>query len=388
MNTFIKKKEKILKLLQRLIRIESVNPSLESNGSGEKKIGKFLQKYLKKIGFEVVVQKVTPRRFNILGIKKGKGRGKNLILNGHMDTVGIKGMEIAPLQGENKNGRVYGRGSADMKSGIAAILSACEMLRAKKIELKGDLIIAFVVDEEFKSRGTEKLLQTYSAQAAIVCEPTDLRIGLAHKGFVWGNIDIQGKAAHGSRPQEGIDAIIKAGKFLMEIEKLGEKDLLKKTHPLVGSPSVHASLIKGGRELSTYPDYCRIELERRTIPGETANIFMKELNQIINHIRKNDPEFKAKAEIFFHRTPLEISKTEPIVKSLYHAYKTILNKEPVYSGITWWMDSALFAEVGIPAVAFGPVGTGLHSAVEYVNLQSVVDCSFILESAITHFCEI
>jgi len=387
MNTFNIKREKILKLLQKLIQIESINPSLDPKGSGEKKIGLFLQKYLKNIGLKVEVQKVTPQRFNVVGIKKGKGDGKNLILNGHMDTVGIKGMDCAPFKGDCKDGYVYGRGSADMKSGIAAILSACELLQFQKIELKGDLILAFVVDEECHSLGTEKLLQTYSAEAAVVCEPTDLRIGLAHKGFVWGNIKIQGKAAHGSRPNEGIDAITKAGKFLTEIEKLGKNQLLKKSHPLVGSPSVHASLIKGGRELSTYPDYCNIQMERRTIPGEDETGFKNELNHIINRIQSQDPQFKATAEIIFHRPPLEISRDKPIIKSLSRSYKTILNKEAEYSGITWWMDSALFAEAGIPAAAFGPSGKGLHSSVEYVNFQSVVDCASILACVITHFCK-
>jgi acetylornithine deacetylase len=296
-------------------------------------------------------------------------------------------MDIPPFKGENKNGNVYGRGSADMKAGITAMVSACDMLQTRKIELKGDLIIALVVDEEYQSLGTEKLLQTYSAQAAVVCEPTDLKIGLAHKGFEWARVNIFGKAAHGSRPDEGIDAITKAGHFLVEIEKLEKNHLAKKKHALVGSPSVHASLIEGGRELSTYPDYCTVQLERRTIPNEEGDVFEKELNHIIDQIQKKDPQFKAKAEIIFERPPLEISPDEPIVRSLAHSYKKILNRNAEYSGITWWMDSALFAEAGIPVVTFGPSGSGLHSAVEYVNLQSVIDCTSILADIITRFCE-
>jgi acetylornithine deacetylase len=386
-NTNLVKREKNLKLLQKLIQIESINPSLDPQGSGEKKIGQFLQKYLKKMGLKVEIQKVIADRSNIVGIKRGKGSGKNLILNGHMDTVGARGMTIDPFQGDHKNGQVFGRGSADMKSGITSILAACEVLQAEKIQLNGDLILAFVVDEEYKSRGTEKLLQEYSAQAAIVCEPTDLKIGLAHKGFIWGNVKIQGKASHGSRPDEGIDAITKAGQFLMEIEKLGQNHLLNKNHPLVGSPSVHASLIKGGRELSTYPDYCQIQLERRTIPDEDEDILKNELDNIIKQIQKKDPQFKAEADIIFQRPPLEISREEPIVEVLAQCYKKTLNKDAKYSGITWWMDSALFVQAGIPTVTFGPSGSGLHSAVEYVNFQSVLDCAIILADVATHFCE-
>ncbi|MCK4836209.1 MAG: ArgE/DapE family deacylase, partial [Candidatus Aminicenantes bacterium] len=338
---------KLLILLQELIRIESVNPELISGGSGEKQISSYLKNYLEKLGLKTIVQKVSKNRSNIIGIMKGSGDGKSLILNGHMDTVGISGMEISPLKADLKNGNVYGRGSADMKSGIAAMLSACESILVNHIYLKGDVLLTFVVDEEFKSIGTERLLESFTAQAAIVCEPTDLKIGLAHKGFVWANVDVFGKAAHGSRPEEGIDAIIKAGKILSEIEKLDKKKLAGKSHPLLRYPSVHASVIKGGRELSTYPDFCRIQMERRTIPGEDANTFEEELNELINKVKMAASEFNAKSKIFFHRLPLETSKKESIVKSLNRSIKMVLNQRADFSGISWWMDSALISEAGI-----------------------------------------
>ena len=381
-------KKKLLKNLQNLVSIESVNPSLAAEGSGEEKIGRFLYHCLKELGLDTHKQSVTSDRSNIIGILRGKGNGKTLLLNGHMDTVGIAGMEIEALRAEYKRGRVYGRGSADMKAGIAAMISACESIRSAGIQLKGDVLLTLVVDEEFKSIGTEKLLEFYTADAAIVCEPTDLKIGLAHKGFVWGVVDIFGKAAHGSRPEEGIDAIMKAGKLLIEIDRIAQNELQGKKHPLLGSPSVHASLINGGRELSTYPDYCKIQLERRTIPGEDIHTFKNELQKAINKIHLEDRQFRAKSELFFHRPPFEISRNQEIVETLSRSLESVLKRKAEYTGITWWMDSALLAEAGIPTITFGPTGTGLHGATEYVNFKSVSNTASVLVKTMIDFCGI
>ncbi len=380
--------KKLLKNLQDLISIESVNPSLVTEGSGEENIGRFLYHNLNELGLDTYKQTVTSDRSNIIGVLRGKGNGKTLLLNGHMDTVGIAGMEIEALRAEYKRGRVYGRGSADMKAGIAAMISACEFIRSAGIQLKGDVLLTLVVDEEFKSIGTEKLLEFYTADAAIVCEPTDLKIGLAHKGFVWGEVDIFGKAAHGSRPEEGIDAIMKAGKLLIEIDRISQKELVEKKHPLLGSPSVHASLINGGKELSTYPDYCKIQLERRTIPGEDFHTFKKELQKAIKKIHLEDRQFRAKYELLFHRPPFEISRNQKIVRTLSRSFESILKRKSEYTGISWWMDSALLAEAKIPTITFGPTGTGLHGATEYVNFKSVSNTAAVLVKTMIDFCGI
>lgn len=297
-------------------------------------------------------------------------------------------MEIEALRPEYKGGRVYGRGSADMKAGIAAMISAIETIQSAGIEPKGDVLIALVVDEEHKSIGTEKFLEDYTADAAIVCEPTDLKIGVAHKGFIWGEVKIFGKAAHGSRPKEGIDAIMKAGKLLVEIERLAETELKTKKHPLLGFPSLHASLIEGGRELSTYPDNCKIQLERRTVPGEDHHVFEKELHKTIKRIHQKDREFRATYEPLFQRPPFEISEKREIVKILSRAYERAVKRKPKFTGITWWMDSALFAEAGIPTLAFGPAGTGLHGPIESVDFASVSQTASVLIETVIDFCGI
>ena len=255
MYKFFINEEKLLKILQEMININSVNPLLSEGGKGEGDIATYIGKYLEKIGLEVRYQEITKNRKNVIGILRGYGNGKVLMLNGHMDTVGIEGMKIDPFHPKYESDRVYGRGSVDMKGGLSAMLIAADTIMNSGIELRGNVIFAFVADEEYKSRGTEILLDEYSADGAIVCEPTNLDIGITHKGFAWIRVEVFGKAAHGSRPLEGIDAIIKAGKFLNELENYEKEILFRKNHELLGTPSIHASKIQGGKELSTYPDY-------------------------------------------------------------------------------------------------------------------------------------
>jgi acetylornithine deacetylase len=376
----------LLQFLQDLIRIESVNPGLDSSGSGEAAIGEFISQRLQSSGLQVDIQPVADRRINVVGRLKGVGSGKCLMLNGHTDTVSLQGMEIAPLEPTCKEGKVFGRGSLDMKAGLAAMIIATESLLAAGAKLKGDVLLSFVVDEEHASLGTEKLVQEYTADAVIICEPTNLDICIAHKGFSWINLEVFGKAAHGSRFDEGVDAIVKAGKFLGKLEEFADQVLGKKKHPLLGPPSVHASLINGGLGLSTYPDYCKVQLERRTLPGESPESVKDELEGLIEDLSRNDIKFKAAAEVFFSRYPVEVSEEEEIVQSLTRAGEVVLGKKPQYIGVGGWLDSGIFAAKGIPAISFGPTGEGLHAAVEYVEFDSVVVTARVLAQTIVDFC--
>lgn len=360
MKDIIIKEDNLLKLLQDMIKIESVNPTLVKEGSGESEIAYFLGDYIKDLGIDVKYQKVIDDRINTIGILKGKGKGKNLMLNGHTDTVSIEDMQIEPLNPIYKKGKVFGRGAYDMKGGIASQIMAIQSIVESNLELEGDVILTFVADEEYASLGTEKVVEEYDSDAAIICEPSNLQIALAHKGFAWVKVDVHGKKAHGSLAQFGIDAIVKAGKFLVKLEELEKDSLSQKKHPLLGSPSIHASLINGGIELSTYPDYCKIELERRTLPAENQNTVSKEINELIKELRKSDKNFKADYDVFFYRPGIEISKDEPIVQSLSNAYRTAINKEPKFMGFSGWMDSAILKEAGIPTTIFGPKGAGAH----------------------------
>jgi acetylornithine deacetylase len=375
----------LLQLLQDLIRIDSVNPSLVPGGSGEAEIAAYIGSFLNELGLEVSYQELQPGRTNVIGILRGQGGGKSIMLNGHMDTVSKAGMDIPPLEPCFEQGRVYGRGSIDMKSGLAAIFGAVKALAETKTVLKGDVLVTCVADEEYASIGTEAVVKEFTADAAIVCEPSNLEIGIGHKGYVWAKIEVFGKAAHGSKPDQGVDAIMKAGKVLVGLEALGNK-LREKRHVLLGSPSLHASIIQGGTELSTYPDYCRIDLERRTIVGEDRATVQEELSALLAEAQSQDPALKTKLDVFFHRPPLEVDRDEPIVQTLAQNLLRLQKKEPAYCAFSGWLDSALLASAGIPTVIFGPIGEGLHAATEYVEFDSVVDAAEALAHTVRDFC--
>jgi len=379
-------RESLLTLLQKLIQIDSVNPSLSNKGTGEALIARYIGAYLNKLGLAVRFQEIEKNRVNVIGVLKGTGGGPSLMLNGHTDTVSADKMETDPFAAEKKGGKIYGRGALDMKAGVAALIMAAQTIIEAGIKLKGDLILTLVADEEYASIGTEAVVDECTADAAIICEPTDLEIVIAHKGFAWIKIEIFGQAAHGSLPHRGIDAIAKAGKVLAAIETLGETDLNQKSHPLLGSPSIHASLIEGGTELSTYPDYCKIELERRNLPGEDRKAVTAEIQDLLQNIQRQDDRFKADFDVFFFRPAFEISPDQPIVQTVSRSYESTFNKPPGFEGMWGWLDSAILAQAGIPAVIFGPSGEGAHAAVEYVDVDSVITTTEVLVRSITNFC--
>ena len=373
----------IIELLQQLVSIDSINPDLVPGSAGEEKIARFIADWFERAGLEVVWDEPAPGRPNVIGIARGTGGGRSLLLNAHMDTVGIVGME-RPHDSFIQDNRLYGRGAYDMKGGLAAIMVAGAT--AKKRALRGDVIITAVADEEFASTGTASIVKHWRADAAIVTEPTELNICTAHKGFVWLDIETEGIAAHGSRPDLGVDAIVKMGKVLVGIEELDRSLRSTPSHRLLGSGSVHASLIQGGQELSSYPNHCFLSVERRTVPGETLQKVEAEIPGILGQIAASDSSFKASVKTRMVREPFETSLDEPIVRMLLHKTSAILGHEPIEIGHTGWMDSALLSSAGIPTVIFGPGGEGAHAIVEWSNLEHVERCAEILTAVAEEFC--
>ncbi|MFQ6125158.1 MAG: ArgE/DapE family deacylase [Candidatus Heimdallarchaeota archaeon] len=376
-----------VELLKRLVSINSVNPSLVKGAPGEAEIAEFVADFLQGLGLEMQVDEIEPGRPNVIGILKGADQGPKLMLNGHLDTVGIDYMEIDPLDPVVKKGKLFGRGANDMKSGLAAILAATKAVADSNVILRGDLIVAAVCDEEYASIGTDRLMEQVTADAAIVGEPTRLQILIAHKGFAWIDVETRGVAAHGSRWQIGVDAIAKMGKVLVELETLQNDMSQRKGHTLVGPPSVHASVIQGGLELSTYPDYCKLQVERRLIPGEDSRIVDAEMKSILTSLSKTDSKFNGRYQIKFVRGPMEVSPDEKICQVLHRNILEATGNKPQFIGSAGWLDSEIICKRGIPVVAFGPRGIGSHAAVEYVELDSVIDAAKILERVITQFCE-
>jgi acetylornithine deacetylase len=373
----------IIELLRQLVAIDSINPDLVPGSAGEVKIAHFISDWFEQAGLEVVWDEPVPGRPNVIGIARGTGRGRSLILNAHMDTVGIVGME-RPHEPFIQDNRLYGRGAYDMKGGLAAIMAAGAA--AKKGVLRGDVIVTAVADEEFASIGTASIVKNWKADAAIVTEPTELNICTAHKGFIWLDTETEGVAAHGSRPDLGIDAIAKMGKVLVGIEELDRSLRSSLSHRLLGSGSIHASLILGGQELSSYPHHCYLSVERRTVPGETVQKFEAEMTTILEQISSSDPTFKASIKVRMVREPFETSLEEQIVQTLRHKTSMILEHEPIEIGHTGWMDSALLSAAGIPTVIFGPGGEGAHAVVEWSNLEHVERCAEILTAVAEEFC--
>jgi acetylornithine deacetylase len=375
-----------LTLLEDLVKINSVNPSLVPGAPGEAEVAEYIGDYMRGLGLETRVEEVEPGRVNAVGTIKGTGGGPTLMLNGHTDTVGIHYMEIDPLDPVVKEGKMYGRGTNDMKGGLAAILSATKAIADSDVALKGDLVVAAVCDEEYASIGTERLMENVKVDAAIVCEPTEFQVTVAHKGFAWIDIETRGIAAHGSAWQIGVDAIAKMGKVQVGLEILQEESLMKRSHRLVGPPSVHSSIIEGGRELSTYPDRCKLKVERRLIPGETKGDVEAELDNLLGSIGDIDPKFDGGYEITFFRGPLEVATDSEICRVLVECSQEVRGETPYFTGSSGWMDTQIIARTGAPAVAFGPVGSGSHAAVEYVDVDSVVDAARVLERVVLRFC--
>jgi acetylornithine deacetylase len=386
MNTAIDRNY-LIKILSDLIRINSINPNLSPEGKGEAEIGAYVANILDSIGLDVKIYEIKPDRVNVIGTLKGTGNGHSLILNAHMDTVGVNGMVIDPFNPVIKDGRLYGRGAQDMKGSLAAMIAAVKALVDSGTNLAGDLYVAAVADEEYISIGTEELIQQVNADAAIVTEPTNLTIGRAHRGFIWYDVETKGRAAHGSRYQEGVDANMRMGRFLAKLDEL-EVELRHRTpHPLVGPPSLHAARLQGGTEISIYAADCLLQIERRTIPGESETQVTGELQEIIDRLASQDPTFNAMVKPTFQREPFEISPDAPIVLALEKAITQRTGQFPTHTGQSFWTDAALFAGVGIDTILYGPRGHGLHSEEEWVDIDSVLDLAYILADTALDYCQ-
>lgn len=373
-----------LSLLKRLIAVDSVNPSLVPGSAGEAAIARLLVEYLRDRGFTVEVQDAAPGRPNVVATLDGRAPGRSLMFCGHIDTVGVIGMD-APFDPVERDGRIYGRGSQDMKSGVAAMIGAAEQIAGGGGLDAGRIVIACVVDEEHASIGADALVTKWRADAAVVTEPTDLGVAIAHKGFEWVEVETRGVAAHGSRPRDGRDAILRMGRVLAELEALDRDIQGREPHALLGTASLHASLISGGRELSSYPDRCTLQMERRTLPGERAGVAAQEVEAILARLMTRDAEFEATSRSLFTRAPLEIDAAHELPSRLTAAATGVGLPAPVI-GMSFWTDAAVLAAAGIPSVLFGPTGAGLHGIDEYVEAASVLQCRDALAALARGWC--
>ena len=367
-------------LARELVRVDSRNPSLAAGAAGEAEAARVLAEVLRAWGFAVEMHDAAPGRPNVIA-RIGRDGGPSLMMNGHLDTVGVEGMTHPPFDPAVRDGRLYGRGACDMKAGIAAMCAGA--VRAADSGLPGEIIIAAVIDEELESRGTRALLERgVRADAAIITEPTRLSVMTAHRGFVWMEVRVTGRAAHGSRYDIGVDAIRHAGLVLAELDRVDTDVLPSRTHPLLGRGSLHASTITGGAGWSTYPDSCTMTVERRTLPDEDADDAVRELlaacDRVNGTLTQRGRSLDVEVLRQFSQRGSEVRHDAPVVRALSDALRD--TAEPVrIEGASYWSDMALLNEAGIPTVCYGPGDIALaHSAEEWIETSEIERAAVVL----------
>ncbi len=375
-------------LLAQLVAVDSINPDLVPGAAGEGAIAELVAAWLAARGVDVSLHEMAPGRPSVVGVARGRGSGKALLLNGHLDTVGVEGM-TAPHTPRVEAGRLYGRGAYDMKGGVAAAMLATAA--AVELGLAGDVIFTGVADEENAGLGTTQVLAEAldsgrRVAGAIVAEPTELALAVAHKGFVWLEAETRGVAAHGSRPHLGVDAIVKMGKLLVALGELDERLQAGTRHRHLGPASLHASLITGGAERSSYPERCWLALERRTIPGETAAQVLTEIAGLIAALAASDPAFRCELRLGLERLPMETAEDHSFVALVAAAAQEASRSEVSVGGVSYWSDAATIAAAGVPTVLYGPLGAGAHAVEEWVDLDSVAQCAEVYLATACRLC--
>jgi len=360
--------DSIVALASELVRIPSVNPAIAPDeGHGEQAVAAFACEWLAARGVRAWLEEASPGRPNAVAEVNGDD-GPTLVLCAHLDTVGTAGMTIPPFTPTVRDGRLYGRGSYDMKGAAAACMAAAAALRSGP--LAGRVLLALVADEEHASVGAADFVRRHRADACILTEPSAGTLVLAHKGFVWAEILAHGRAAHGSRWDLGVSAIGRMGRIIAALERFDRETLRPRTHPLVGPASLHCALVKGGTGISTYAPDCRLSVERRTLPGETPEAVLEELRAVVR-----DAGEDAEVSLLLDRPPLTCDADSAVARCVRDAARDVTGTPPAECGVAYWMDAALFSAAGIPTVNLGPDGAGAHEEVEWADIASLVACA-------------
>lgn len=362
-----------------LVRVPSVNPTIApEEGHGEQHVANAARGWLERHGVRAWLEEAAPGRPNCVA-EVGAGDGPTLVLCAHLDTVGTEGMTIPPFEPTIDNGRLYGRGSYDMKGSAGAIMAASVALSASPV--RGRVLAALVADEEDASAGAVHFVGHHRADACIVTEPSEGSLVLAHKGFAWLEVTARGVAAHGSRWDLGVSAIGQMAQAVAALERFDRDELRRRTHALVGPASMHCAMIGGGTGWSTYAAECRLKVERRMIPGETPAEVTREIESVLRHAGVD-----ADVRLVFDRPPLVADPDAAISRIVREAATRVSGNPPKEVGVAYWMDAAIFAAAGIPAVNYGPAGQGAHAAVEWVDVESVVTTANVLVASARTFC--
>ncbi|MEX1024776.1 MAG: M20/M25/M40 family metallo-hydrolase [Planctomycetota bacterium] len=372
----------VLETASRLVRVDSRNPGLEEGAPGERELAEVVVELLADCGWQGELVDLGDNRANVVSVRQGRAGGRSLMINVHLDTVGVAGM-ADPFSGELRGGRIWGRGAQDTKGGLAAVLGAAKALSEEGVELDGDLVLAFVADEEHRSLGTERLLEDVTTDAGIVIEPTELDLCVAHRGFGLFQAHTRGRAAHGGSPQLGIDANRRMGHVLVALEELEARWSAGAGHVLLGSPSLHVPRLAGGRQLFMYADRCTADVECRTVPGLTRATVLADLEAALAF-----PGFEVELEETQWQEPYAIDPARPIVELVQRVASAVRNEPARLIGHPWWEDSALLGAAGIETLVLGPTGSGLHTEEEWVDAESLVRLAEILRRSAIEWCSL
>lgn len=353
-------------LTAHLARIDSVNPGLVDGAAGEAAISAFVAEWCADRGLEVDRREVAPGRWNVVARRRGRGGGASLVLNAHLDTVGPRATDV--VLGD---GRLEGRGVLDTKGGLAAAMLA--VAAVDDGDLRGDVVLAAVADEEHGSLGTEALVGSIEADAAIVLEPTDLQVVHRHRGFAIVDAVITGRAAHTSRPERGINAVHAAALAVDAVAALDADWSADGTADPMSRPACLVSVLRHDGELFTVPQRCEITAEVRTTAQGHAEEVRAVVRAIGDGLSRSGVEVEVRPGLV--RPALGVPADHRFVRTVADAVAAATGVEAVLAAMPYWTDAALHAGAGTPAVVFGPVGQGLHEDLEWVSIDSLHRCA-------------
>jgi acetylornithine deacetylase/succinyl-diaminopimelate desuccinylase len=384
--------EELVELTRRFIQIPSHWDVPAKETEMVKAVVAFLE--AEKIPFQL--QKVEGERNNIIATIEGAGGGKSLALSGHLDTVPPYDMIVEPFAAEYRGNKIFGRGAVDMKGPVATMLLALAAFKRADVVLRGDLIFAGVLGEETNSDGSETLIKSgFTVDGAIVGEPSNREYAIGHRGLEWIEIEFMGKTAHGGIPQEGVNAIVQAAKFITLVEERLIPKLDKRYHSHMGPSVMNFGRIEGGTQPSTVADHCILQIDRRYLPSESLDQVLGEYREILEELASGDPNFKAELRLMdlgkmgtFHHVPLETAPDDPIVEAVIQSIREISKIEPKMTTRRGWTDAAIFNHYGkIPTVVFGPGSLERsHSKEEYITVEELEEGFKTYVAVATKYC--
>ena len=374
------------KLLADLVRIESVTPWLIPDGSGERAAAAFVAAWAADLPVEVEVAEIAPGRVNTLMRLPGAAAGPTLCVNAHLDTVGFANWRDRALEPVVEGDRMIGLGAADDKAGCVAGLLALRELIETGATLRGDLLVALVADEEGVSIGTEALLSSRSIDAMMIVEPDRLpRAIVQHQGFGWIDVVVHGKPAHGSAPDDGVDAIVHMAEVVQRLHRLDVDVFAANPDPMNGRTVFHTGTISGGTDYATYPGSAVLGIEIGTQPGEHLSDRVADIEAIFEEVHELDGRFSGEVVVQLDREPFLAQGHEALYAAMDAASEEVLGKPLEPAGLNAWADSGLTQAAGVPTVMFGPLGGNFHAPEEWVSIPEVASAARIVEGAVRRF---